>query len=108
MVRRQPCRLLHRSARTGRNKGNASFFPRGIRCRRSKAASVGADLAMSPVGRYCCKSRKSKGSENLAKLECWRSQPLQGSAELIRASAVAFSLIDVVPHIAARETHGRS
>jgi hypothetical protein len=28
-------------------------------------------------------------------------------AELIRASVVAFALIDVVPHIAARETHER-
>jgi transposase len=28
--------------------------------------------------------------------------------ELIRASSVASALIDVVPHIAARETHGRS
>ena len=27
MVGRQPCRLLHRSARTGRNEGNAAFLP---------------------------------------------------------------------------------
>ena len=30
VVRRQSRRLLHRSARTGRNKGNASFFPRAF------------------------------------------------------------------------------
>ena len=30
MVRRQPRGLLHRSARTGRNKGNAAFFPRAF------------------------------------------------------------------------------
>jgi hypothetical protein len=42
-----------------------------------------------------------RSSENLANVECWRSQPLQGSAEPIRASVVAFALIDAVPHIAA-------
>jgi hypothetical protein len=30
MVGRQPCRLLHRSARTGRNEGNAAFLPRAF------------------------------------------------------------------------------
>jgi hypothetical protein len=65
-------------------------------------------VGMTASGRYCCKSRKSRGSENLANIEYWSSQPLQGFAEPIRASAVAFALIDVVPHIAARETHERS
>jgi hypothetical protein len=52
---------------------------------------------------------ENRGSfEDLANVECWRSQSPQGSAEPTRASAVAFALIDVVPHIAARETHERS
>jgi hypothetical protein len=54
------------------------------------------------------KKRKSGSSENLANVECWRSQPLQRSTEPIQASTVAFALIDVVRHIAARETHERS
>src|SRR6476661_3605544 len=43
------------------------------------------------------KSRKSRNSKNLANIERWRSQPLQGSAEPIRSSVVAYALIDVVP-----------
>ena len=30
MVGRQPCGLLHRSAGTGRNQGNAAFLPRAF------------------------------------------------------------------------------
>src|SRR6202022_3377805 len=30
MVGREPCRLLHRSARTGRHEGNAAFLPRAF------------------------------------------------------------------------------
>jgi hypothetical protein len=33
---------------------------------------------------------------------------LSGSVESIRAPAVVFAVIDVVPHLAARETHRRS
>ena len=51
------------------------------------------------------KSRKSRGSEDLANVECWRSRPLHGSAESMGASVVAFGLIDEVPHIAARKTY---
>ena len=43
----------------------------------------------------------------LLKVECWRSQPQQGSAEPIRASVVVFALIDVVPDIATREERER-
>jgi hypothetical protein len=37
-----------------------------------------------------------------------RFQPLQGSVESIRGPAIAFAVIDVVPQLAARETHQRS
>jgi hypothetical protein len=57
--------------------------------------------------RILLKKSKIEGSENLANIECWRSQPLQGSAVSMRASVVAFALVDVVPQIAARETHER-
>ena len=45
----------------------------------------------------CCKSRKSRRSENLANVAHWRFQPLQGSVESIRGSAIAFAVIDVGP-----------
>ena len=56
-------------------------------------------------GSILLQSRKSRGSEDLANVECWRSRRLQGSAESMGASVVAFGLIDEVPHIAARETY---
>jgi hypothetical protein len=43
------------------------------------------------------KTRKSRGSDNLANAACWRFQPLQGSVESIRTPAAAFAVIDVVP-----------
>jgi ATPase subunit of ABC transporter with duplicated ATPase domains len=36
------------------------------------------------------------------------AEPPQGSVESIRAPAIVFAVIDVVPHLAARETQRRS
>jgi hypothetical protein len=58
--------------------------------------------------RIVLKNSKNGCSENLANVACWRFQPLQGSVESIRAPAVVFAAIDVVPQVAARETHQRS
>ena len=46
MVRRQPCGLLHRSARTGRNKGNATFLPRAFAPGGVRPPRSAADLAI--------------------------------------------------------------
>ena len=54
------------------------------------------------------KLEKSRGCENLANEAHWRFLPLQGAVELIRRPTIVFAVIDVVPHIAARETHQRS
>jgi hypothetical protein len=58
--------------------------------------------------RYCCKSRKSTGLENLAKDDFSASLPLQSPAGPIRSSMVVFLVSDVVPHVSARETHQRA
>src|ERR1700731_3127436 len=58
--------------------------------------------------RIVLKNSKIAGSENLANIAHWRFYPLQGSVESIRAPAIVFAVFDVVPHLAARETHQRS
>jgi hypothetical protein len=59
----------------------------------------------SGLSRITCSTR---GSENLANVAHWRFQPLQGSVESMRAPPIVFAAIDVVPHLAAQETHQRS
>jgi hypothetical protein len=54
------------------------------------------------------KNSKIAGFENLANEAFWRFQPLRCSVESIRASAAGFAVFDMVPHIAASETHQRS
>src|SRR5882724_11063893 len=63
---------------------------------------------MSQRCRFCCKSRKSNNPENLAKVDLWASLRLRRSAAPLRRSVVVFVRNDVVPHIAACETHQRS
>ena len=50
MVRRQPCGLLHWIREDRTQQGKCFVFSSSIRSQRSKAASVGGHLAMSPVG----------------------------------------------------------
>src|SRR5580700_705404 len=57
---------------------------------------------------YCCKSRKSIGPENLAKVDFWTPLPLLNSPRRIRGPVVGFVRNDVVPHIGPCETHQRS
>src|SRR5580700_5902759 len=57
---------------------------------------------------YCCKSRKSIGPENLAKVDFWTPLPLQNSPRRMRGPVVSFVRNDVVPHIGPCETHQRS
>ena len=45
---------------------------------------------ISPIGRYCYKSRKSSCSENLAKVDSQTFLPLQGSIVALRRSVVVF------------------
>src|ERR1700679_1496837 len=73
----------------------------------SKRTPVGR-RGMSERCRYCCKSRKSKDDENLANVDFLPTPPLQYSVAPIRSSVIVFARSDVVPHIAARETHQRS
>ena len=62
MVGRQPCGLLHRSARTGRNEGNAAFLPRAFAptAVRLDAKGIGRDLCsgVSKEGWHRCVYRK--------------------------------------------------
>ena len=60
---------------------------------------------MSPTGRYCRKSRKSNEAKNLANVDFWTTPPLRCSVAPIRRSVVAFLRSEVVPHVAAPETH---
>ena len=52
-----------------------------------------ANSEPSTHGRYCCKSRKSNCSENLAKVDFWTFLPLQGSVVPLRRSVVVFPLV---------------
>jgi len=52
------------------------------------------------------KKSKNRGSENLAKVECWRLSNREGICRLIRSAAVAFALTMWSLTIAASETHG--
>jgi hypothetical protein len=64
--------------------------------------------AVTSVDDRCCrKSRKSKDAENLANNEFWANPPLRCFVVLIRRSVVVFLRHDVVPHVAAHETHQR-
>src|SRR5437764_5955365 len=60
---------------------------------------------MSVQGRCCRKSRKSNDAKNLANVDFWTTPPLRCSLVSIRRSVVVFLRSDVVPHVAAYETH---
>jgi hypothetical protein len=45
---------------------------------------------MSPIGRYCCKSRKSNNPKNLAKVDLWASLRLRRSLAPLRRSVIDF------------------
>ena len=45
---------------------------------------------MSPVGRYCCKSRKSNNPKNLAKVDLWTSLLLRRFSTPLRRSVIDF------------------
>src|SRR6204780_2678442 len=78
----------------------------GLICswRADSLAFVWLDPGITP----CCKSRKSKDDENLANVDFLPTPPLQYSVAPIRSSVIVFARSDVVPHIAASETHQRS
>ena len=57
------------------------------------------------IGRCCRKSRKSKDTENLAKVVFSALLQRQGTLEPIRRPVVVFVSIDVGPQVAAREAH---
>src|SRR5258708_2511278 len=69
--------------------------------------SYQAKPAMSPIGRFCCKSRKSNNAENLAKAIFEAAPPLQSAVAPIRRSVVVFLRNDEVPRVERRETHQR-
>jgi hypothetical protein len=62
----------------------------------------------STHGRYCCKSRKSNNTENLAKADFQTPLPRQRAVAPMRRSVVVFVRNNEVPHIATYETHQRS
>src|SRR5882672_7247935 len=66
-------------------------------CRSSGATSV--------FDRCCRKSRKSNEAKNLANVDFRTIPPLRCSVAPIRRSVVAFLRSEVVPHVAAPETH---
>ena len=72
----------------------------------SKADMVGHKRYVRFVRILLKKSKIAKPTKS-RESRMLRSQPQQGSAEPIRASVIVFALIDVVPHIAAREAHER-
>ena len=55
--------------------------------------------AMTAVGRYCCKSRKSNNPKDLAKVDIWTSLLLRRSSALLRRSVIDFGRNDMVPHV---------
>src|SRR5207248_3016036 len=59
----------------------------------------------SESDRCCRKSRKSNDAKNLANVDFWTTPPLRCSLVSIRRSVVVFLRSDVVPHVAAYETH---
>jgi hypothetical protein len=62
---------------------------------------------MSPVGGFCCKSRKSNDPENLAKGDFQRAVTLRSATTPLRRFVVGFPRNDVVPHVATRNTRQR-
>src|SRR6478752_1265707 len=56
----------------------------------------------------CVEKLENRGAPKPRKCSAWWFQPLQGSVESMRAPAIVFAVIDVVPHLAAREAHQRS
>jgi hypothetical protein len=54
-------------------------------------------MGMSEMCRYCCKSRKSKNSENLARVDSSMVSLLQGPVGSIRRPVVDLVRNDVVP-----------
>jgi hypothetical protein len=45
---------------------------------------------MSPIGRYCCKSRKSSDPDNLAKVDPWTSPQLRRFSTPLRRFVIDF------------------
>src|SRR5207302_8998456 len=62
-------------------------------------------LRSSQFDRCCRKSRKSNDAKNLANVDFWTTPPLRCSLVSLRRSMVVFLRSDVVPHVAAHETH---
>src|SRR5258708_7424153 len=54
----------------------------------SKTEELNASRCFPLCPRYCCKSRKSNDTENLAKADFWPAPPLQYSAALVGSSVV--------------------
>ena len=67
-----------------------------------------ADLTNGRFAPIVLKTRKSRGSKKPANVAHWRFQPLQGSVESIRESAIVFAVIDVVPHLAANSSDAQA
>ena len=63
--------------------------------------------AASPFGRFCCKSRKSNDSKNLAKVDFQTTLMLKGAVVPIGRSVVVFPRNDVVPNVATCNTRQR-
>jgi hypothetical protein len=61
-------------------------------------------VAMSVLGRFCCKSRKSNDPENLAKGDFQRAITLRSPITPLSRSVVVFPRNDVVPHVATSYT----
>src|ERR1700720_655095 len=75
---------------------------------RSWRADSLAFVWLEPGITPCCKSRKSKNSENLAKVYSSMFSLLQGPVGSIRRPVVDLVRNDVVPHVAACRTHQRA
>jgi hypothetical protein len=77
----------------------------------SGLTSPATELRTSLVVRFVpivLKNSKIAVLRKSRKCSALRFLPLQGTVESIRVQAIAFAVIHVVPHIAARETRQRS
>ena len=70
-------------------------------------ADLNQTVFKSEKCRFCCKSRKSKDPENLAKGDFQRAATLRSAITPLRRSVVVFSRNDVVPHVATCNTRQR-